>query len=320
LRSIFSGSIKKGELKNLKNRVQINKPIFVIGTGRSGSTIIFESLAVHHELAWMSNYNKLFPRLDIVSILPRLYNIQSFKKLPRGEKKQYTQGLSLINRLLPTPFECYPKWKLWCGEKFLFTFLKGVRATEEEIERTHKGISRILTWQRKHRFAAKVTGPTRIEFLNSIFPDAFFVHVKRDPRAVLFSWLEVDFWQKAGALNKPFWSGGLPEDWKHQWQSNGSTPLSLAAIQYRTIMQICEQEKKLISDGRYLEINYKDFVAEPLMSINKILNFCHLLPDRHVDEYVNSRKYKNQNKKYIDKITSDEHMVLKNIIGQDFNG
>ena len=56
-------------------RSETDKPIFVIGTGRCGSTIVFEALALHEKLGWFSNYNDRFPNLEFVSLAPRIYNL-----------------------------------------------------------------------------------------------------------------------------------------------------------------------------------------------------------------------------------------------------
>ncbi|MHC4758206.1 MAG: sulfotransferase family protein, partial [Planctomycetota bacterium] len=274
--------------------MEINNPVFMIGTGRCGSTIIFEALCVHEDLAWFSNYNKLVPRFDFVSIMPRLYNLSFLKNKTRGEKSQHGLGTSLISKLLPTPFECYNRWNLLCGEKFSRSFLNRIKATEKEIDKVQKTIERTIFWQGKTRFAAKYTGPTRIEYINSIFPDALFIHVKRDPRAVVYSWMDVDFWTDYAGKLKPRWTGGLPDDWQNEWRTYGSTPLALTAMQYRAIMLICEQEKKLLDSNRYMEVTYENFILDPLNVIKKILSFCKLNDSQLMFDYINSRQYLNQ--------------------------
>ena len=44
-------------------RARKNRPIFLIGMPRSGTTLLFTGLAVHPQLAWFSQYTHLFPRL-----------------------------------------------------------------------------------------------------------------------------------------------------------------------------------------------------------------------------------------------------------------
>ncbi|MFC1738221.1 sulfotransferase [Planctomycetota bacterium] len=296
--------------------MEINKPIFLIGTGRCGSTIIFEALCVHEDIGWLSNYNKLFPRLGFVSIMPRLYNLPFFGKVRRGEKKQYGQGSALLNRLLPTPFECYAKWKVLCGDKFLFSFLKDVEATPDEKKKVLKAVKQLLFWQGKKRFAAKYTGPARIGFVKSIFPDAVFVHIKRDARAVIYSLLNVDFWTEQAGKQRPRWAGGLSEDWHKEWESYDSSLLALAAMQYRTIMQICQKERQLLDEKQYLEIRFEDFVTQPQSIMEQILSFCELRPLQQVTEYIKHQTYIDTNKKYLQKMPKEQEQLIERIIGQ----
>ena len=296
--------------------MDINKPIFMIGTGRCGSTIIFEALCVHEDIGWLSNYNKLFPRLGFVSIMPRLYNLPLLKNFSRGQKKQYAQGSFFFNRLLPTPFECYRKWKVLCGDKFLFNFLKDVEATHDEKKKVHKAVKQVLFWQARNRFAAKYTGPTRMGFVKSIFPDAIFIHVKRDPRAVIYSLLNVDFWTEQAGKHRPRWAGGLSEDWQQEWKSYESSPLALTAMQYRTIMQICHQEKQLLDEKQYLEIRFEDFVTQPQNIMQQILSFCELKHSPQVAEYIERQTYTDTNKKYLQKMPKEQKQLIEKILGQ----
>ena len=44
----------------------IKKPIFIIGTGRCGSTLLYRILALHPELAFLSNINEKFNSMSSV--------------------------------------------------------------------------------------------------------------------------------------------------------------------------------------------------------------------------------------------------------------
>lgn len=157
--------------------------------GRSGATIIFEAFSCHEYLGWLSNYSNRFSALPQVAFVHRLF----FGA--RGQKKQW-QKVSLANKLLPKPQEAYSVWKHLLGSKFRFTFLRNVKPTASEIDATHNYIRKLLISEGKLRFCAKFTGPPRIWFLNKLFPDAFFIDVIRDPRAVVASLLSVDFWKE----------------------------------------------------------------------------------------------------------------------------
>jgi len=52
-----------------KKTMRIEKPIIFIGSGKSGSTIISEIIMRHKDLAFPSNYQKMFfknPKINII--------------------------------------------------------------------------------------------------------------------------------------------------------------------------------------------------------------------------------------------------------------
>lgn len=296
------------------DRWEIDRPVFVIGTGRCGSTIVFEALTLHEHLGWLSNYNERFPTLEIASLAPRVYSLPL--DLPRGEKPQFRQGRTPLNKLLPKPSECYPKWQVMCGRKFRYHYLLGVEATPQERRRTRRAVAWLQTLQAKPRFAAKITGPARIGYLRSIFPDARFLHVIRDGRAVVNSWLNVGFWKEGGGYHTPRWQGGLPEGWEEEWARYDRHPAALAALQYRAIIERSRQERsELLEEDQYLEIAYESFVANPIETTGTVLGFMDLPPSPRVDAYVgHPGRYRSMNTKYLEAFSKDELAMLDAIL------
>ena len=132
----------------------------------------------------------------------------------------------------------------------------------------------LLRFQGRSRFVTKITGPPRIGYLTSVFPDAIFVHVVRDGRAVVNSLLNVDFWIEGGGYDRPWWRNGLQEGWETEWKSFGSSPISLAALQWRTIMEVTDWERRRISSNQYFEVRYEDFLADPHRTLELVAQFC----------------------------------------------
>ena len=50
----------------------LKNSLFILGTGRSGTTIVFRMLASHPELGWFSNYEERFPRVPQFALASRL--------------------------------------------------------------------------------------------------------------------------------------------------------------------------------------------------------------------------------------------------------
>lgn len=293
----------------------IDRPIFFIGMPRSGTTIIHHALAVHHETGWVSNYSDKFPRSSLALGMPRLYSIPGFRNVNIGEKPQH-QRVSRFNKFLPKPAEAYAAWSRWCGEKFIYSYLLGVEATAEEKAAARRGVGTALRLQGKRRFIAKFTGPLRIGYLRSIFPDAIFLHVVRDGRAVVNSLLNVGFWRDGGGLERPWWRDGLPEGWESEWEAAGRTPATLAAIQWRRVIETGLEEKNALPDGQYHEIRYEDWVRDPEGELGRMLDAAALPSSPKAIEYVRSGdRYANMNFKFLERFDPAELDALDRIMG-----
>jgi len=181
----------------------IYKPVFVIGMPRSGTTVISEAISLHEEFGWISNYLTKFPNYIWISMLNRLCFIPKIGIYIRGRKPQTNNLNSFFRKFFPYPSEAYNIWEIFLGKKFRNDYLFGKVATEEERKNVIEYFKKVLKYQGKKRLFVKLTGPPRIQFLTSIFPDAYFIHIIRDPRAVVNSLLKVKFWREGGGLERP---------------------------------------------------------------------------------------------------------------------
>ena len=74
----------------------INRPVFILGTGRSGTTLFLNVWAFHPDFAWFSNFSERFPGYPSVAFLSRIHDIPMADRLfPRS------------SRYFPRPVESY---------------------------------------------------------------------------------------------------------------------------------------------------------------------------------------------------------------------
>lgn len=301
----------------IKNNTPYTSPIILYGAPRSGTTVIFEALSKHSKLGWFTNHYSRFPKLWWLNSLVRLKDFPLLKALPHGQKNQFNQNRSILSPLLPRPVEGYPIWRRFCGDKFLYDYLIGKRATEKEITVVRREVKRVLRSQKKQALALKLTGPSRLCYLNSLFPNAFFVHIVRDGRAVVCSQLNVHFWKLHGGFDRPWWNNGLQDDWQREWEQHGGTTEALAAMQWRRILEVDEEERALIEPINYLRIRYEDFIHQPKETINSILTFTKLPHSDAIDSFIDkSKKYNDMNKKYVTFFTPAQISRLETIMGK----
>lgn len=103
--------------------------------------------------------------------------------------------------------------------------------TAQPAESSAKLLRKLLAdccaYQNKPRFLSKnVNDGLRMQLMDKIFPDAFFVHIVRDGRANAASYLEVAFFQEL----KFWWNDNRSFD---AWTEKGRNPVELAALHWR---------------------------------------------------------------------------------------
>ncbi len=271
----------------------ISKPVIFIGSGRSGTTIISEIVFRHEELAWPSNYQERFPSLPSINLLRNLFENKLWYL--QGQKRQLNK-VSALNKFLFKPAEAYNFWEYLTGPSVDFSkgFLINDRATESDVKRIQSAFNKLVNYQRKKRLAFKITGPSRMSYLTSIFPDAVFINIVRDPLPTINSWLNVDFWQDKGK-HQLWWTGAYSKK-EEQWAAaNTGKPELLAGLQYKKLQDVTATEIKAHID-RCLTVRYEDFVKSPTVTIKAILDFAGLKQSKLVEDYLTGIKIYDQNK------------------------
>lgn len=295
----------------------IHEPIFMIGMGRSGTTAISEAISLHEDLGWFSVYIQHVPALPWLAVIDRITMMPKIGWYLRGKKKQQKGIGNLLRRYLPYPIETYSVWERFCGQRFSYDYLIGQKASEDQAECLTKYIRRVLALQGKKRFFAKFTGPPRIEYLNSVFPDAYYVHVVRDPRAVVSSLVKYwssTRWKHWGWLDGPWWSNGLPDEYVQEWKKNDRSPVALAAVQWKRVVELAWEEKNLIDQKKYLEIQYEDFVAAPHQRLSDVFERLNLTDSQTAHRYITSvGRLRNMNFKYKEDLRSDQIALVEKL-------
>jgi omega-hydroxy-beta-dihydromenaquinone-9 sulfotransferase len=244
-------------------------PVFVVGTGRSGSTVFFELLARHPDVVWLSRLADEHPRDLWMNRL--LLRACSLRFLEPALRRFYG------------PSEAYGFWNTVCpGFANPFRDLVAEDVIPAVAERVRKALSDMTTPSRP-RFLGKITGWPRIGFLNEIFPDATFIHVRRDARATACSLLEVPFWD--GWRGPPNWRRGpLPVDLEAAWQKEDYSFVALAALEIAVVDRAMARCRAMIGDQRIHVVEYAELCEDPVSVMKRVCSFCGLdWPSRFAD-------------------------------------
>lgn len=245
------------------------KPLIFIGTGRSGTTVISKTVMRHPALGFPSNYQEKFTLAPAINWLRPWVD-----RLPNP-------------RYHFSPAEAYNLWHHLTGSEVDFArgFLLEDRAGDAMRERTRAYFATLVRRQGARRLTFKITGPPRIGFLLSLFPDARFVHLRRDPIPTVRSFLKVDFYQER--KHHLWWTGAYDEAEQRFADDNADEPALIAALQIRKILDTVAAEHARHRPP-LIEASYEDFVADPRACVTRILEFAELTDNaeacfRHLD-------------------------------------
>ncbi len=241
--------------------MKIEKPIFIIGSGRSGTSVFYNLLSLHPEVCWFSNLSNKFPEFPQISLAHRILDTSVVGKTYKQKIVANTSKLKI------RPDEAEKIYHQYCG------FRDDIKSTEkdydsETVEKFNNIVKAHLKYTGKRRFLNKQTANNqRIRLINEMYKDAYFIHIIRDGRAVANSLLHVDFWNNIII----WWLGQKPP----QWAAEGKEPIALCALQWKHDVEEILQNKPLYQD-RYIELKYEDFIKDVRGSMAKITNFCEL--------------------------------------------
>jgi len=241
------------------------KLIFVIGTGRCGSTLVEEVLCRHPAVGFVSNIEDRFS----LPVGASRWNGPLYRRLPAAatQKSRVRYAPSEAYRVLArevSPLLVSPPRDLgaadltpWLQRRLRSFFLERARA---------QGVDTFL-----HKF----TGWPRVGLLRAAFPSARFIHVVRDGRAVANSWLQMPWW--LGYEGPDHWQWGpLPSDLAAEWDASGQSFVVLAGLLWRMLVDAFEAARAGVARGDWLEVRYEDVAAKPRESFASMLAFCRL--------------------------------------------
>lgn len=226
-------------------------PLFVVGEGRSGTTIFYRLMTQHPAVAWINAWTARFPRLAFLSFLSRLNNFDNLERRFRDWRwwpRPADEAFGVLDYCFREPKFTHAIHE-WTEDDVTIYGAETLRAL----------LSAYCLWHGKPRFLAKYTGFLSIDFMRRIFPLARFAHIQRDPRAVVFSHLKLG------------WRYGFPQ---HEF---------LRLSREERIQYLCEKyliyyqaRRKYSIPDDFFQIRYEELVQDPMGSIAQVCTYWEL--------------------------------------------
>lgn len=242
-------------------RELLSNVTFLVGTGRCGSTALQHHLAQHPRVGWLSNVLTVAP--GWTSLNRYILKLDARVPIPR-----ITKG-----RIHPS--ECYPFWDQHVpGFSEPYRDLLSTDVTKRQAATLRRIVDEVTVPSRPN-LLIKLTGWPRVGFLAEVFPEARFIHLLRDGRAVANSLINVSFW--SGWLGPTRWRwGNLTADQASRWKAAGESFVALAGIEWEILVGAHDRALEQLPEDRVLEVRYEKLTAQPKMEIERILQFMRL--------------------------------------------
>jgi len=276
----------------------IDRPIFINGLGRSGTTIIHTLLSTHPNVNWMSLLCGKFPHRPYLN-----------RWLMRA------LDVPLINIYLKRRFVPLENYDFWTEHYRGFFHpcrdLTAADADPASATSMRQAFSQLLTAKR-NRLLIKITGVPRISYLQAIFPDAKFVHVTRDGRAVANSRMRTPFWTGWEGLN--LWAGEMPTHYRQEWKRHGYSFAALAGIEWKTHLDQMAEFRRSYPHINVLEVKYEAFCADPVGQLREIAKYCELDWDAKFETRLRRQYVESENNKWRTDLTEEQQAILQEVM------
>ncbi|MDQ3854414.1 MAG: sulfotransferase [Thermoproteota archaeon] len=268
------------------------KPILIIGAPGSGTTLLYQTLCSHRDVAYI-NHNMLRA------------GIWRHGRFVGDRRKALFMLQNLVHRDPDStfPHEADIFWMTYFRD--YYSYMTEYDYTEEMAAYFRKKVLQVQNlWGGRPRFVNKnLQNCFRVRLLNSIFPDAKFIHIIRDGRAVAFSILN----KKDLGATSPILLVGFKDILGDRYKSEHSELYNYGLAWAEYVRKA--REASAVAQGRYYEVHYENLVKEPYNELRKIVDFCELDWYSEFEEKIPSTQ--NMNEKWKQKASKEQHTDLE---------
>jgi len=234
--------------------MKIEKPIFILGAPRSGTTILYNLFTRHKDTAFPEHF------------LDKYYqNPWKFNLIPLMLKQQIWRY-----KKRPLPHE----GKFWSKYFSFSTNVDETQLTSEIKNYIFSAITTQLKAFHASRFVNKqVDFCLRIRLLKELFPDAYYIVIWREPIAVVGSLFTqmMDSWKKDNKISHN------DRGWLKVTENFGKNESMLESCInfYKHYINPLKKDYSLIKE-RMIEIKYEDFVRRPREELKRLYDYTEL--------------------------------------------
>jgi len=261
-----------------------HSPMFIVGAPRTGGTLLYQLMARHFRVCYFSNLMMKFPAA-VTAVGLALRPLRGCT--PDADFSSHygeTPGLR-------SPNQGAPFWNLHIPVPPKNVVLQNM---SQDMEMRLRNTIAHLQNSYAAPFLNKWPQNTlRLEFLYTVFPDALFIHLKRDTEAVVRSILEG---RRALCGGESGWFSVKPAGYE---ELRAQRPIDQISWQLAQIENAIAHAKKTIGRERFITFDYEHLVASPRAVMDDIGGFYQQLGlgSRLAPRYEIPAHFPNRNKR-----------------------
>lgn len=222
----------------------VDRPIFIVAPHRSGTTLLYANLARHEQVGTLTKVHHRLPKW------PRL--------------------AAAVDRVLrpAAPHEAQHVWDRF--HRGGDDALRAADATDAQRAFFRSMVGRAVAARGRSRFLAKYPRLSlRVEWLDALFPDAFFVWMRRDWRAVVNSTVKR---KRKRAAYEERWFGVRIPGWE---ELRGASDEEQSAAIFRAVTLELEAQARRLGP-RMVATSYEELCAAPRATLRRLCAACGL--------------------------------------------
>ncbi len=270
------GWIENAIYQDDRERVE-KAPVFIIGSPRSGSTILYQMLTHSLQCVYIDNlaycfYNNLPLGIWISKVLFKQKSHMSFSS---------NHGITIG---LHAPSECTGYWRRWFGKENDYVSVN--QETETLCGQLKSDFDKIYNKFDTNFIIKNLGNSQRISILQKCFPNAKFIYIQREPRYTVESLLKARL--KDNIDDSKWWSV-KPSNYRE---------LSQLPLTQKLVAQVYYNELQIVNDLEGLCDSQKLIVAyeEIPNRYDEILKFTNCEVIRELPESIFNFEYKSADK------------------------
>jgi hypothetical protein len=271
------------------SHIKVERPVFLIGMPRSGTTMMQDLLCAHPGMAYFDNTMNRYPTTFCA--------MDHFRRLLRLDFQAERFLQDSVNVSPSSPSDGIAVWEKWLKlDPMSLEYRHIVIADFSPSERQaiYDTIRKVI-WchgdPKKRLFNALRASLPHLELVQDLFPDAKFVYILRDARMTANSLiklcrLDMERQKKAGEIpgDRPFIPYPRFPKLAEYVEKYGPLDIRTTANLWNDAVTYIDQVSPRLT--HFHQVRFEDMLADPLGEVSRILEFCELSPLEEKDKAV----------------------------------